>query len=133
MTPTERHLLRVRRMRIILAGARQQLERFGSRVTAGEVFTHLTAELAALEGERITSAELAERSGQSPQNVSRWINRSPNLRLVDHPEDGRAKIVDVIEPALIEVFIDQTLKNDLAVIKESKESGRLDQYLSEGI
>ena len=133
MTPTERHLMRVRRMRIMLAAAQQQLERFGSRATAGEVFTHLTAELAALEGERITSAELAERAGQSPQNVSRWISRSPNLRLVSHPEDGRAKIVDVVEPALIEEFIEQTLRNDLAIIKESKESGRLDKYLSEDI
>ena len=52
---------------------------------------------------------------------------------MDHPEDGRAKIVDVVEPALIEEFIDQTLKNDLAIIKESMETGRLDKYLSEDI
>ena len=133
MTPTERHLLRIRRMRIMVAAARQQVERFGSRVTAGEVFAHLNAELAALQGEQITSAELAERSGQSPQNISRWVQRSDKLRLVDHPEDGRAKVVDVIEPAEIEAFIDETLNNDLAIIKESKESGRLDQYLSEDL
>ncbi len=133
MTPTERHLLRVRRLRIMVAGAGQQLERFGSRATVGEVFAHLNAELAALQGERITSAELAERSGQPPQNISRWIQKSESLQLVDHPEDGRAKVVDVIEPGEVETFIDQTLKNDLAIIKESKESGRLDQYLSEDI
>ena len=68
-----------------------------------------------------------------PQNVSRWISRSANLRLVDHPEDGRAKIVDVIEPALIEAFIDPTLKNDLAIIKESLDTGRLDKYLSDDL
>lgn len=110
MNPRERNRFRAIGLERLARASERLAHRFDPKMTLGELRTTLVAHLGLLRGERLTVTEIARRAGQSKSSVSRWILRNGEFRSVDHPEDGRSKLVD-LEVSLEELlqYVDEII------------------------
>lgn len=77
-------------------------KRFGPRITLGEMHAAVIAHKRLLQRKPLTLSDLAERSGVNRQSISRWVSRVPWIRLQEHPDDGRAKLITPISEQAME-------------------------------
>ncbi len=95
------------------------ITRFHGRMTLAELYTALISHLALVNGEDLTISELAYRSNQNRQSVSRWVDKTPNVDLVDHPEDGRSKLIRAVDLARMVAYVDTMIADNW--VKEAAE------------
>ena len=79
---------------------RQLVENHGARMTLGEMLA-VTAGMARLcKQERVTIAEIAEATGISKQNISRWAHKriGDSITLRVNEEDRREHDVLILDP-----------------------------------
>ncbi len=89
-----RAILRRGTLRWLEGLSRLLIKRFGSHTTLGEMRAAIIAQQAIYAYKPLTVTEIARRSGQPKQSVSRWAKRVPWLVLKDKPNDGRSKVID---------------------------------------
>jgi DNA-binding transcriptional regulator GbsR (MarR family) len=76
------------------------VERFGASRTLGEVYATTNALRAVREGRDFTLAEVADQTGISKQNLSRWLKihiETGHAVIQPHQEDGRRQSIDVVD------------------------------------
>ena len=95
------------------------ITRFHGRMTLAELYTALIGHLALVNGEDLTISELAGRSNQNRQSVSRWVDKAPNVDLFDHPEDGRSKLIRAVDLARMTAYVDTMIAGNW--LKEAAE------------
>ncbi len=118
-TTREHHKLRIRRMEKNVNAVGKLIARFHGRMTLAELYTALIGHLALVNGEDLTISELAGRSNQNRQSVSRWVDKTPNVDLVDHPEDGRSKLIRAVDLARMVAYVDTMIADNW--LKEAAE------------
>ncbi len=99
-------------------------KRFGDHITLGELTAAWIAHRALLLNEQLTISELAERSGQNKQSISRWLNRVPFVKLEEHPTDSRSKIIKPTDPSALESmleYVDEIAEMDRATLAEYRQ------------
>ena len=98
MTPSES--LRYQTLTRLEAVLRLLVERHGARMTLGEMLA-ITAAMARLcRQDRVTIAEIAEATGISKQNLSRWAHKriGDSIILRVNEEDRREHDVIILDP-----------------------------------
>ncbi len=83
------------------------INRFGDHVTLGELRAAVIAHHAIYTHKPLTLTELAVRSGQSKQSISRWVRRIPWLKLVQKPDDARCKLIDCEDRERLVAYLDE--------------------------
>jgi len=96
----------------------QMIERFGSGMTLGEMRAAIVAQRAIYAGQPISLTEIARRSGQPKQSISRWAARVPWLTLKEKPDDARAKLLDCNDPDRLVAYVDRLVCTMARLIEE---------------
>lgn len=74
------------------------IERFGPARTLGEVFATTYGLHAYREGRSLTLADIAENTGISKQNLSRWLKvhiETDHVVMQPHQDDGRMHTIEI--------------------------------------
>lgn len=91
------------------------VDRFGSARTLGEVYATTYGLRAYREGRNLTLADIAEHTGVSKQNLSRWLKvhvDTDHVVMQPHQDDARRQNINVTDldyacrhlPAVAEIF-----------------------------
>ncbi len=126
----DRRAKRARILKRMLNTAEFLSERFPEHMTLAELRTALIGHLAILDGQPISVSQLSEMSGQHRQTVSRWLRRSPYVRLIEHPDDGRVKIIEATDPESMFMYLDRIWLSEMSYLQHLSETGRLAVYIS---
>ncbi len=85
------------------------IRRFGSHTSLGELNAALIAHLAIYTHRPLTVTEIANRSGQPKQSISRWFRMRPQIRLRVKPDDARGRLVDSDDPIALTTYVDEVI------------------------
>jgi len=85
------------------------IDRFGSGTTLGEMRAAIVTQRAIFDEQPLTVSEIARRSGQPKQSISRWAKRVPWLVQSAKPDDARSKLVDCKDPDRLVAYVDELI------------------------
>jgi hypothetical protein len=85
----------------------QMIQRFGSGMTLGELRAAIVVQRSIYDRQPLSLTEIARRSGQPKQSISRWAARVPWLTLKQKPDDGRSKLLDCDDPERLVAYVDE--------------------------
>ena len=74
------------------------VQRYGRTTTLGELLAATIGIRRIAEGEPISVTDLAELSGESTSNVSRWLGKVPHVELAPDQSDQRRKLIQFTDP-----------------------------------
>lgn len=99
----------------------QLIERFGSGVTLGEMRAAIIVQRAIYARHPISLTEVARRSGQPKQSVSRWAARVPWLTHKEKPDDARTKLLDCEDPDRLVRYVDRLVCTMARLVEAHRE------------
>ncbi len=111
-------------LRVLIETVDILIDRFGARLTLGELKAVLVTHLALSTHERITLTDVADASGQPKQSISRWLRRAPHVYLADNPDDARSKILKARDMEAMVAYLDQVIEARMAGMIERRDSVR---------
>ena len=102
-------LLRYRTLTRLEAVLRQLVNRYGSRVTLGEMLAIYAGMARLCKQDRVTIAEIADATGLSKQNLSRWAQKrlGDSIYFKVNEEDGRVLDVFMLDRNQAQEHIEQ--------------------------
>ncbi len=107
--PTDERTLRYATLSRLETVLRLLNDRYGSRMTLGEMLA-ITAGMARLcKRDRVTVAEIAEATGLRKQNVSRWAQKrvGQSIQLQSNEDDRRIKEVVLVDPRRGQEYLEE--------------------------
>ena len=101
--------LRYKTLSRLEAALQLMVKRYGSRTTLGESLAIATTMSRLCRTDRVTLAEIADATGLSKQNISRWAQKrmGQSIEMKSNEDDRRVKEIVLIDPSRGQEYVEE--------------------------